>query len=166
MSERFLPDNIHRNGLMTSHIITVRDKFTRLNDTFDPTSHYIEIADGTKMSNVALKHGDAEVVLQDITGLCSKVTLKEVLFIPSYPQSIVSVQAATRSVAKVIFQRGGNKLISKDGTIFPIEQHERLYYLKTVNNHEQCNDSVNDMMSSDKVNLISDVKTWPEILGH
>ena len=64
------------------------------------------------------------------------------------------------------FQEGRDELIHKDGTVFPIEVHERLYYLKMVNNKRCVTNAVNDMMSTDKVNLSCDVKTWHEILGH
>ena len=63
------------------------------------------------------------------------------------------------------FQEGRDELIHKDGTVFPIEVHERLYYLKMVNNKRCVTNAVNDMMSTDKVNLSCDVKTWHEILG-
>lgn len=172
VSQTFLPNNIIRNGLMvdcgaTSHILTEKNVFKKFDESFDPKSHYMELADGARMNNVALKRGDAEVLLLDEKGKCVKITLKKALFIPSYPQSIISVQAATTDGAKVIFQEGQNELISKDGAVFRIEEHERLYYLKTVNNNKQCVDTaVTDMMSRDKVNLTCDVKTWHEIMGH
>ena len=142
-----------------SHI-TEEDEFAKFDETFNPNAHYMELADGTRMNNVALKRGDAEVCLQDREGRCSKVTLKKALFIPSYPQSIFSVKAATTNGATVTFQEGRDELIHKDGTVFPIEVHERLYYLKTVNNKRYVTNTVNDMMSSDKVSLSCDVKKW------
>ena len=171
VSQTFLTDNIKRNGLMvdcgaTSHIITERNSFTKFDESFNPKSHYMELADGTRMNNVALKRGDAEVLLQDVEGRSAKVILKKALFIPSYPQSIISVKAATSNGVKFIFQEGQNELIYKDGTVFRIEEHERLYYLKTVINHNQCVDAlVNDIMSRDKVSLACDIKTWHEIMG-
>ena len=150
----------------TSHIITEEDAFAKFDETFNPNAHYMELADGTRMNNVALKRGDAEVCLQDREGRCSKVTLKKALFIPSYPQSIFSVKAATTNGAMVTFQEERDELIHKDGTVFPIEVHERLYYLKTANNKRCVTNAVNDMMSTDKVSLSCDVKTWHEILGH
>ena len=76
------------------------------------------------------------------------------------------MKAATSNGVKFIFQEGQNELIYKDVTVFRIEEHERLYYLKTVNNHNQCVDAlVNDIMSRDKVSLACDVKTWHEIMG-
>ncbi|KAL6466287.1 hypothetical protein MHYP_G00264200 [Metynnis hypsauchen] len=114
----------------------------------------------------ALRRGDAEVLLQDVRGRGATVTLKKALFIPTYPQSIISVQAATNDGAKVIFKEGQNELINRDGRVFNIEVHERLYYLKKVNHlKHNVSASVNDMISPDKVNLACDVKTWHEIMG-
>ena len=64
------------------------------------------------------------------------------------------------------FQEGRNELIHKDGTVFRIEVHERLYYLKTLNNKQCVTNTVNDMMSTDKESLSCEVKTWHSILGH
>ena len=62
-------DNIKSNRLMvdcgaTTHIITEGDAFAKFDKTFNPNEHYMELADGTRMNNVALKRGNAEVCLQ------------------------------------------------------------------------------------------------------
>ena len=36
--------------------------------------------------NIAVKRGDAEVILKDVNGRNVKTVLKDALFIPSYPQ--------------------------------------------------------------------------------
>lgn len=106
-------------------------------------------------------------MLRDQKGRNIMVTLKSALFIPSYPQSILSVEAITTDGAKVVFQKGKSELTTKDGTVFRIKELERLYYIETVNNNEKWVDnSVNDIMPNDKVNLTCDAKTWHEILGH
>ncbi|XP_060907353.1 uncharacterized protein LOC132984488 [Labrus mixtus] len=113
VSHNFLPNDIKEKGLMvdcgaTSHIITEKDKFTTFDESFNPMKHYMELADGSRANNVALKRGDAEVYLQDSNGRLVPVTLKEALFIPTYPQDIFSVKAATSNGAKVVFKRGQN----------------------------------------------------------
>lgn len=172
VSHTTFPEKIKKLGLMvdcgaTSHILTDMNCFTRFEEGFNPSSHYMELADGTRMNNVALRRGDAEVLLQDVRGRSVTVTLKKALYIPTYPQSIISVQATTADGAKVIFKEGQSELINRDGRVFNIEVHGRLYYLKTVNHlKHNVSASVNDMMSSDKANLTCDVKTWHEIMGH
>lgn len=98
----------------TSHILIEKNDFTKFDENFDPKSHYMELADGARMNNVALKRGDAKVLLLDVEGKCISIILKKALFIPSYPESIISVQAATTDGTRVIFQKGQNELISKD----------------------------------------------------
>ncbi|XP_028291069.1 uncharacterized protein LOC114478151 [Gouania willdenowi] len=125
-SQDLLPDNIKLNGIMvdcgaTSHIITDEEQFTQFDKTFDPNKHFMELADGSKMNNVALKRGDALIKLLNSEGKYVRVTLKNALLIPSYPQSIFSVQAATAHGASVTFMEGQNELLCKDGTVFPIE---------------------------------------------
>ena len=93
-NQTFLSDNIKRKRLMvdcgaTSHIITEESTFSKFDETFDPNAYYMELADGTRMNNVVLKQGDAEVCLQDREGRCVKVTLRKALFIPSYLQNIL-----------------------------------------------------------------------------
>ncbi|XP_031600343.2 kinesin-like protein KIF23 [Oreochromis aureus] len=69
----------------------------------------------------------------DSRGQFHKTTLKQALYIPSYPQDIFSVKAATSNRATVIFKQGKDTLRHKEGTKFPIYEYNRLYYLQTVN---------------------------------
>ena len=117
----------------------------------------MELADGMKTMNVAVKRGDAEVTLKDVNSRHVKTVLKDTLFIPSYPQDIFSVKAATSNGAELNFQRGNNELVHKDGTTFAIEEHGQLYYLNTVKQYDN---------TSDKVSVSHDVHTWDETLGH
>lgn len=129
------------NGMLvdtgaTSHIVT-KDILKRVDGSFMPAKHYMELADGTRSNNVAMKRGDAEVMLRDMNGRPVKAVLKGALFIPSYPQDIFSVKAAISNGAEIKFSQDQSELVYKDGTKFIIEEHERLYYLNTI---EQCID--------------------------
>ncbi|KAL1278848.1 hypothetical protein QQF64_025521 [Cirrhinus molitorella] len=80
---------IQRNGLMvdtgaTSHIITDLGKFKQFDDEFQPEKHYIELADRTRASGVALRRGDAEVYMIGSTAHQVRTTLRNALYIPSY----------------------------------------------------------------------------------
>ena len=81
----------------TAHIITDTSRFMKFDDTFNPDKHVTEFANGTWANNVALKR-DVDITIADSTGTPVKATLQNVLFIPSYPQDIFSVQAAMREV--------------------------------------------------------------------
>lgn len=151
--------SIQEKGLMvdtgaTSHIITDITKFKNFDDTFKPETHCVELADGTRCNGVAQRKGEAEVCLVDSGGRRHTTTLRKTLFIPSYPQDIFSVKAATASGATVVFKQGKDALIHKDGTRFDIHVYNRLYYLHTEGEN------------SDKCNACHDVQTWHEILGH
>jgi hypothetical protein len=154
--------SVNQRGMLvdtgaTSHIVT-SDILKRVDQTFKPSKHFIELADGTRASNIALKRGDAEVLLQDASGNQVKAVLKNALYIPSYPQDIFSVKAATSDGAELRFGQNSGELILQDGNIIKIEEHGRLYYL---------NCSVNSSPSNvDQINLSYDVNTWHEILGH
>ena len=131
-------------------------KFTKFDDTFQPDKHFIELANGTRANNVALKRGDVDITIVDSSGTPVKATLRNALFIPSYPQDIFSVQAATERGASVTFQPDSAELTYKDGTKFVIEKHGRLYYLNTYDN----------IADSDSVNCVRSMNEWHQILGH
>ena len=156
---------INRMGMLvdtgaTSHNVTT-DILKQIDMTFKPSKHFIELADGTRASNIALKRGDAEVFLKDTNGKRVKTGLKNALYIPSYPQDIFSVKAATSNGAELRFAQDSGELTLEDGTIVEIEENRRLYYLTSIGSHE--NDGVSEV---DKVNLSYDINTWHEILGH
>ena len=66
----------------TTHIINDESKFIFFEKNFNPNDHYIELADGSRTNNVAMKKGTAKLYLQDTDGnmhifaecsLCSKL---------------------------------------------------------------------------------------------
>ena len=140
----------------TAHIITDLSKFTKFDDTFKPDKHFIDLANGTRAKNVALKRGDVDFTVVDLSGTSVKVTLRNALFIKSYSQDIFSVQAATERVSSVTFLPDSAELTYKDGTKFVIEKHGRLYYLNTY-------DNIGD---SDSVSCVRSMNEWHQILGH
>ena len=137
----------------TSHIITDESKFDKFDKSFQP-ENYMELADGTKSNNVALKRGIVKLSSVDTNGSCVDLILTNVLYVPSYPQDIFSVQAATDKGASVVFKPKYAELIHKSGAKITINKHGRLYYLKTYTS------------TTDSVNYTGDLKSWHEILGH
>ncbi|PIK39142.1 hypothetical protein BSL78_24019 [Apostichopus japonicus] len=134
----------------TSHIITDLSKFVSFDNTFHPENHYMELADGTRENNVALKRGNAQVTLLSTEGKNVESMLEAALYIPSYPQDMFSVKAATNNGATVTFKQGCNILTHKDGTTFNIKEQGRLYYLNVVD----------EEIVGDRVNAVYDVHTW------
>ena len=140
----------------TTHIVTDKSRFISFDESFRPDKHYIELANGTKSNNVAFARGDVSVAIRHLDGRYFNVLLTNALYIPSYPQNIFSVQAATTKGASVIFEPDHAHLIYKDGTKFDIQKHGKLYYL----------DLCGHTSMSDSVNLAHDVMEWHNILGH
>ena len=97
------------------------------------------------------RRGTVLVNIQDEHGNVRKSTLNNALYVPSYPQNIFSVQAATERGAKINFSSDHAELISKNWVKFPIQKRGKLYYLykSSVENVRSCN-----------------LETWHRILGH
>ena len=58
-----------------------------------------------------------------------EVKLHGVLFIPTYPQWIFSVRAATEREAIVVFKNDSAMIIAPNGQRFPVCMRDKLYYL-------------------------------------
>jgi hypothetical protein len=109
----------------TAHIIRDKSKFTSFYESFKSERHYIELAN-------TLARGDVNVAIKDLDGKHVNASLKDTLCIPSYPQDIFSVHAATGKGASVNFQPDHARLVHKDSTKFDIEKHGRLTILAHV----------------------------------
>lgn len=59
----------------TSHIINDKSKFVDFDKKFDPRTHFIELADGSR-ANVVLGKGNAKVKLYDVNGILQDVVLR------------------------------------------------------------------------------------------
>ena len=138
----------------TSHMLNDRSRFKSFDSTFKPESHSMELADGRRTFGLAEGRGDAQMCLTDSDGRTCTVTLKNALYIPSFPQELFSVKCATAHGAKVLFEEGNDVLVAPDGARFSIQVCDRMYYLQT-----KCDD--NDMC-----NVSHDIQTWHEIMGH
>ena len=134
----------------TSHIIVDLEKFVNFDEKFNASSHFIELADGSKV-NVCLGRRNAKVKLYDVNGKLRDVVLDNALHIPSYKQNIFSVSAAIAEGASVSLDKDGKYFKAPDGTMFGIEEKGRLYYLNSI--------------SSSKKNA-SSLMEWHKIMGH
>ena len=110
----------------TTHIVNDLAQFICFDKDFNPDEHYIELADGSRSNNIALKKGIAKVTLQGTNGKAYNIGLENCLYIPSNKQNIFSVHAAKG--ASVEFSNNVSSLTKKDGTKFEIKK-ERLIVL-------------------------------------
>lgn len=135
----------------TAHIITDKAKFSSFENDFDPSKHYIELADGSRANNIVLGKGHATVSLYDVNGLTHSIKLENALYIPSFGQDIFSVQSAVERGANVHFSAEMSGLEAVDGTKFQFSKQGRLYYL---------NKSASGVRSSRTIN------EWHKVMGH
>ena len=138
----------------TTHIVNDENKFFRFDENFDPAHHFIELADGSRTNNLALKKGDACVHLQDEDGNVHECVLHNALYIPSFVQNIFSVQSATERGAHVEFCKESASLLA-NGVKFQIKKCGKLYFLHSVS-------AVSQSQKTAKHTL----QEWHEILGH
>lgn len=101
----------------TSHIINDKSKFVDFDKKFDPGTHFIELADGSR-ANVVLGKGNAKVKLYDVKG-----NVQDVIF---------SVPAAIDKGASITLGKDAKTFRAPNGTRFSIKQQGRLFYLNNV----------------------------------
>ena len=135
----------------SKHVMNDLRYFTSFDTDFDPKGHFVELADGSRTYGVAEKRGTVTINLTDHEGNIIEVKLYGVLYIPSYPQWIFSVRAATENGAVVIFEGNSATIISSGGLKFPVSMKEKLYYL--------CKSDVSSKQSST-------LRNWHQLLGH
>lgn len=133
----------------TAHIISNISKFVRLDEDFESSKHFIELADGSRSNGIVSAKGDVNVVVKDSKGEKQNVILKNALCIPSYRQDIFSVQAATENGASVNFSPNSAELKAPDGTAFNITKSGKLYFLNNI-----------------KTQRVHSLEEWHKILGH
>ena len=135
----------------SSHIITNVDKFINIDKTFNPSTHFIELADGSRNNNMVTARGNAKVTMTDTFGKEHSVILKDALCIPSFNQDILSVRSATEQGVTVYFEPKCAYLKTQNNTIFDIDKVENLYYVNNV---------------SDNVTSKRSLKEWHVVMGH
>jgi len=83
-TDRFLVD-----CRATTHIVNRDANFVEIDNSFRPDQHYI---DGSKSNNLAKKKGTVPISFQSSDGKIVIIKLENVLYVPSFPQCIFSVQ--------------------------------------------------------------------------
>src|SRR5215469_16604214 len=135
----------------STHIICDESMFENFNKNFDPSNHYLVLADSSKNNNLIKGKGDARVTLYDSNGNSHKIILKNALYIPSLKQYIFSAQSAAENGVSVNFTPTTSNLVAPNGTIFEIEKRGKLYYQNNV-----CTQGVKSLP----------INEWHKILGH
>ena len=180
----------------TAHIETDLNKFVDFDPNFKPEKHKIELADGSVITSVVEKKGTVLTHFKNEQGEICEIYLDNCSYIPTFPQSIFSVKAATKDQngadtgAFVMLKGTHGVLVSKDGTKFPIHCRGELYFLEVFpgdvtpstskkNEHSSkpissgVDNSHNNSGMEEFVNFCSSNTTrsstledWHRILGH
>ena len=106
----------------TSDILKNITKFESFDNTFQPNTHSIELADGTKCSGMAQCRGTALIYLLDTDGRERRAQLQDILYVLTYTHDIFSVARATNGGATVTFRKGDSHTIAKRGTGFDFHE--------------------------------------------
>ena len=123
----------------TEHILNEEKNFVNFNEDYIPDDHFLELANGEKVRKAVKARGVAKVHIRDENGVLQEALLKDALYIPSFPHNIFSVKSATRKGAGVCFRSNCGTLMAENGTKFPINSKNGLYYLNL--RHSQGLDS-------------------------
>ena len=70
------------DGGAATHIINNERKFSKFDTSFQPEKHFIELANGEKRNNIALKRREVNFMIMDTSGKCVKACLKKCIVCP------------------------------------------------------------------------------------
>ena len=116
----------------SKHLIKDLSLFSKLEMDDSQSKHSIRLANGTTSTGIVRGRGQASLQLKDTTGNIRKIIITDALYIPDFPENIISVLAATKNGAGFYFNKHGAAMEVPDGTIFPIIPGEKLYSIETA----------------------------------
>ena len=115
----------------SKHIFNDKKWFDWFEPDCKPEQHTLDLADGRRVTGVVRGKGRARVSIRDENGRMRQVTLVNVLYCPSFPCNIFSVNAATKQSrgSNVTLGAESGELRANNGTSFPIRSKNGLYFL-------------------------------------
>ncbi len=145
----------------TVHIVNNKNNFVKFDKSFNSQQHILELADGSRPTNLVQGKGEISIRLKDTDGVSHNVTLKDVLYVPSFNQNIFSVKAATDKGAIVQFSKDSGFLSSGNSVSnrFQIHKQGNLYFLNFINNKVNDTDNINSVHTRT-------LQQWHETMGH
>ena len=140
----------------TSHIINEQSLFTSFDEDFIPENHTVELADGRKITSLAEKRGTVLIFFRNTHGELCEIFLNKVLYMPTFPMNIFSVNTVTKKGSSVCFYPSYAELITPNGTVFEINCDTDLYFLKFYRGSTQTT----------RINVVRNLQSWHKVLGH
>ena len=122
MCEPFKPHadtNILVDSGASVTILNSRHFFTEIDQNFNSNNTFIEMADGSRRTDIIVARGIANIPLNDINGIQRSITVHNALLIPSFSRNILSVAEAIKHNFKFNFNNPGSEtMICPQGNIF------------------------------------------------
>ena len=94
----------------TNHIITDKSKFISLDCSYDPLQHHLILANGPTEFGIIKGKGVAKIVIRDVAGIPRCITLHDALYIPTFPQNILSAMALVTNGMELTMNKDGVQL--------------------------------------------------------
>ena len=115
----------------TAHIINDKNWFDWFEPNYKSEEHSLDLADGTRITGTVRGKGQANILIRDENGRHRHTKLVNVLYCPTFPCNIFSVNAATKrnKGSTVTLGADSGTLCAKNGTSFPIRTKNGLYFL-------------------------------------
>ena len=155
MCEPFRPQtdtNILVDSGASVTILNSRHFFTQIDQNFNSNNTFIEMADGSRRTDIIVARGIANIQLSDINGIQRSITIHNALLIPTFSKNILSVAEAIKHNFKFNFNNPGfETMICPQGNIFHITKLNNLYTLNSTVCHSVIARTPN---------------TWHKIFGH
>ena len=127
------------------HIIHNSSLFSKLYKSPTSKLSYLEMADGTKCSNLIAGRGTALIPVIDSSGTKCKIKLTNCLYVPSFRKNIVSVNLAIQSGFRFHFNDIGQETMQcPQGNIFKISTKGSLYFLNNFTINSIISRSLNE----------------------
>ena len=160
----------------TSHIVHDESMFTSFDDDFKPRKHCVELADGRKLSGMALKKGKVPVGFKDSTGTMRESVLNGALFIPTFPSDLFSVNGAVEQNPNTVVTFGSKQAVMKteDGTEFVMPKRGKLWFIDSyipskvqpVTTKAVVDNPPSDPVPTPAKKRSDTLETWHRIMGH
>ena len=114
----------------SNHIITDKNKFVSLDCNYNPQQHNLLLADGSNEFGKIQGKGVAKINICDAAGNPRCITLHEALYVPTFPQNILSAMCLVNSGMQLTMSKTGVQLRDHHNNSYIAECDSNLPYFK------------------------------------
>ena len=151
----------------SAHILTEHHLFTSFDPDFNIDNCYLELANGSKSSNVILGRGDALVPLYNISDKVCNIKLTSCLYVPSFRRNIMSYYCARQDGLNFDLNTQGEEcMYANDGNVFKINTSGNLYILYNITTNTVISRTINDWHRRFGHCNIPDIMKLPQVIDN